>query len=96
MLDDARRNADIEARARRMGIEPWVLEMSEAVPTELIREIVADNRKPPTLPIVPAESPKPGSGWVEPRVEDRSREIEMVDRMVEHMVGGPNDTSKLK
>jgi len=45
----------------------------------------------------PGKRVKRGTGWApEPKAEDRSRQFAQFDRMVEGMVGGPNDTSKLK
>jgi hypothetical protein len=33
---------------------------------------------------------------ITPRAEDRSRQFAVFDQMVDAMVGGPNDTSKLR
>jgi hypothetical protein len=69
-----------------------VAEMAAAVSDTELAAIRNDLLKPPTLPTVPAESPT-GRGWIDP-VPDR--EPLNIDAMVEAMVGGPNDTSKLK
>jgi len=77
-----------------------VTEMVTAVPDKLMAEIVGDfrngvaqlsslSKSEPTRPV--------GSGWAEPpKARDRTNELRMFDQMVDAMVGGPNDTSKLK
>jgi len=74
--------------------------MVAAVPDNVMKDIVADASRglAPRSMIPPARSPSPkGTGWVQDRgFPDRSREIELVDRMVEHFVGGPNETSRLR
>jgi hypothetical protein len=49
-LTDARRRAALEAEARRLCLDPVTLEMSEAVPTSLVRDIVNDSRRGVTEP----------------------------------------------
>jgi hypothetical protein len=76
-----------------------VADLEKAVPTALVQAIVQDNRRtslPGWLP--PSKSGvERGSGWAAtPKPEDRSRQFAMFDQMVDAMVGGPNDTSKLK
>jgi|SRR6516165_805506 hypothetical protein len=52
---------------------------------------------PPKEPPQHVDEPKRGSGWVEPRKpDDRTKQFERFDAMVAAMVGGPNDTRKLK
>lgn len=82
--------------ARRKGIEPWMRDMIDATPDSLLRDIVRDNRRPASLPGIAGEPVKPGGGWVETKAADRRNEIKLVDAMVNAMIGGPNDTSKLK
>ena len=43
-VDEARRAAALAEEARRLGIEPWQLDMANAVPTDVLRDIVADSR----------------------------------------------------
>jgi hypothetical protein len=72
------------------------LEMAKAVPDDLIRQIVADNIRK-SSPIPPDPPVQRGTGWTdEPKNRDRSREFELMDRIVESQVGGANDTRKLK
>jgi len=59
---EAKRRARLEADARRLGVAPITLEMSEAVPTKLIQDLVKDFRSP-TQPSSMIETPK-----AEPRV----------------------------
>ena len=52
-VNEARKAAGLEARARQLGIPAWQLEMMEAVDDATIRDIVADSRRgwgspPPT------------------------------------------------
>jgi hypothetical protein len=76
----------------RMDTPQMAKEMAAAVGDGELNAIVRDLAKPPMLKSVAGEAPK-GRGWVEPV---RDREPLNIDAMVEHMVGGPNDTSKLK
>jgi hypothetical protein len=99
----------IEAFKRQLAISGsltpnLVREMAEAVPDRLLADIVADSRRGVTPPsslastpnAAPAE-PKKGSGWQEHvGFPDRSRQFELMDRIVESQVGGPNDTRKLR
>jgi hypothetical protein len=75
---------------------PTLVAMMEAVPTDLIQSVVADNRagRPEPRPMVEMSR---GTGWQDNiGFPDRSRDFEMLDRIVESQVGGPNDTSRLK
>ena len=64
-VEEARRAAVREAEARRRGIEPWQLEMAEAVPSDLVGDIVRDQTraaKPePSTPV------RRGTGWAPER-----------------------------
>ena len=75
-----------------------VAEMEKAVPTELIQEIVNDNKRTSLPAWLPPERSEPvvrGSGWqCPPKPEDRSRQFAVFDAMVAHMVGGPNEPVK--
>jgi len=96
-VEEARRAAVREAEARRRGIEPWQLEMAEAVPSDLVADIVGDQRKGISAPssVTPSRDVR-GAGWVEPRSLGPMPHSELIDRIVEAQIGGPNDTSKLK
>ncbi len=76
--DDAKAQAELEARARRRGVEPFALRMAEAVSDTTMRDILCDNRrnvhdrpgvlpKPPRRSPAEARKPEPHShGWVAP------------------------------
>src|SRR5262249_4614575 len=99
-------DAETQQEVIRM-VEAWGprIEAAESgttlVDDATIRAIVADRQRgigPSSM--VPQKGPSQpvvrGSGWVEPKVEDRSRQFAFMDDLVASMVGGPNDTSKLK
>jgi hypothetical protein len=44
-MQEALSRAQLEAEARRLGVEPWQLEMARAVPDNVMRSIVADFRR---------------------------------------------------
>jgi hypothetical protein len=93
-LTDARRRAALEAEARRLCLDPVTLEMSEAVPTSLVRDIVNDSRRGVTEPRSMIEQskaePKPVQSAERP-IEPRPKsETDLIDRLVEHFAGGPN------
>jgi hypothetical protein len=75
-----------------------IAEMDKAVPTDLIRQIVTDNRRsslPGWLPPPKSEPVVRGSGWQSPpKPEDRSTQFALFDAMVQHMVGAPNEPVK--
>jgi hypothetical protein len=84
---------------------PTLAAMREAVPDSLMAEIVADSRRgnvpaPSSMASTPGAPPPPepqrGTGWVQPHIPDRTNDFALMDRLVEGMVGGPNDTRKLK
>ena len=90
-------------RQRAASRNPTLAAMMNAVPNKLMAEIVNDSRRvsaPSSLastPDAPPQEPRRGTGWREDRgFPDRSREFEMMDRIVESQVGGPNDTRKLR
>jgi len=96
-----------ETRAKLAAVEGGglpasaVSAMVEAVPDKLMADIVNDLRKGPGEPgWIKPERSEPvirGSGWQSPpKADDRTRQFAMFDQMVEAMVGGPNDTSKLR
>jgi hypothetical protein len=77
-------------------------EMVKAVDDKLMRDIVNDLRKGPGVPgwlppREPVQVPPKGSGLAGgPKPEDPTKKYEMFDQMVAGLVGGPNDTSKLR
>ena len=76
-----------------------VAEMVTAVPDKLMAEIVGDFRNGVAQPssLSKSESRPVGTGWAEPpKARDRTNETRIFDQMVAAMVGGPNDTSKLR
>jgi len=74
--------------------------MVAAVPDRLVADIVGDARRQSALKPLNPDTPKPqqkGTGWRdETGFPDRTHDFELMDRIVESQVGGPNDTSKLK
>jgi hypothetical protein len=83
---------------------PTLHAMMEAVPPALMRDIVNDQRRgvaaPASMASTPDAPPSPerrGTGWQQDHgFPDRSRDFELMDRIVESQVGGPNDTRKLR
>jgi hypothetical protein len=81
-------------------------EMMKAVPDALMRELRADARRPnpvteassspvTTSPSAQSQPTQRGTGWVPERsFPDRTKEFELVDRIVASQVGGPNDPVK--
>jgi hypothetical protein len=68
LLEDERKAARLAAEARAQGVEPWAGEMARAVPTDLVRALVSDARRPGPSSIIPETPREPvqrGSGWVE-------------------------------
>ena len=69
-----------------------------AVPDALMRELRSDALKP--NPVTQGPNPQPtqvkrGSGWVSERgFPDRTKEFELMDRIVASQVGGPNEKVK--
>lgn len=62
---------DVEAEARRRGIEPYQVRAAGAVNDRLVRDLVSDFRAPisQSASMIPTRSSEPpptkGSGWVE-------------------------------
>ena len=75
-----------------------IQKMTDAVPDELMRDIVEDRKRgmtPGWLPQLKSEPVHRGSGWQSPpKLEDRSRQFAQFDAMVAAMVGGPNEPVK--
>jgi hypothetical protein len=75
-----------------------IQKMTDAVPDELMRDIVEDRKRgmtPGWLPQLKSEPVHRGSGWQSPpKPEDRSRHFAQFDAMVAAMVGGPNEPVK--
>jgi hypothetical protein len=67
---EARKNAATAAEARARGIQEYELEMAQAVPTDVIRDIVKDSRAPSGPSSISAtrstEPVEQSSGWYEP------------------------------
>jgi hypothetical protein len=73
--------------------------MADAVPDDLMRAIVQDNKGGPSVPGWIKREPQGevvrGTGWQSPpKPEDHSRQFAQFDAMVAHMVGGPNEPVK--
>ena len=83
---------------------PTLHSMMQTVDNQLMAGIIADQRRgvcePASLTTTPGAPPPPepqrGTGWVQPHIPDRTNDFALMDRLVEGMVGGPNDTRKLK
>jgi hypothetical protein len=92
---------DRQNAARR---NPGLAAMVEAMPDRLMRDIVNDQRRgvasPSSLaskPDAPQPESKKGTGWQEDHAfPDRTKEFELMDRMVASQIGGPNDTRRLR
>jgi hypothetical protein len=87
---EATRQASIEERARKLGLQPWQLEMIEAVPDNVMRDIVNDGRRrspmSPCSPMASESSPKSepvtrGTGWIDPAPLRPPSGIEHVDAL---------------
>lgn len=70
-IEDARRLTELEAEARRRGLQPWQIEAERAVGDGLVADIVADARRS-TGPasMIPARQgdQRPsavGNGWID-------------------------------
>jgi hypothetical protein len=61
MIDDAKRRNELERRARQAGLEPFAMQMAEAVGDDLIRDLVRDSRRqsPHKFDPLPAKPPAP-------------------------------------
>ena len=99
LLECIRKLKAIEAQGSSWLPQSAVSDLVQAVPDTLMRDIVNDNRSGPSVPgWLPPPKSGPvdrGTGWQDPpKPEDRSRQFEVFDRMVAHMVGGPNEPVK--
>ena len=100
LLECIRKLKAIEAAEAGVGLPASaVVDLTKCVDDKLMRDIVHDNRGGPSQPgWIKQEGGRPvvrGSGWQSPpKPEDRSRQFEVFDRMVAHMVGGPNEPVK--
>jgi hypothetical protein len=66
-IDEARRDAARATRARALGIPEWQLQMTEAVGTAVIDDLIADSRRTGFTTTAPSPEPVRGNGWVEAR-----------------------------
>ena len=87
-IEDDRRQAQLEAEAKRRGLTPTEVAMARAVPTDLIGAIVRDNqRNVHDRPGHPEPKPRVGNGggWVEPPKVDNWRPpgLDIMDRMMD-------------
>jgi hypothetical protein len=79
---------DVEAEARRRGIEPYQVRAAQAVPNRLVRDIVADayrgiSQSASMLP-PSREPPKPkGTGWVDAAPIGQPPGVKIIDQMCE-------------
>src|SRR6266851_594010 len=80
-VEEARRAAVREAEARRRGIEPWQLEMAEAVPSDLVGDIVRDQTR--AAKPEAAEPVRRGSGWAPERPLDPPPGVAIMDQMMD-------------
>jgi hypothetical protein len=79
---------DVEAEARRRGIQPFVVRATQAVGDRLVKDIVADAYRgisQSASMIPPSREPaKPkGSGWVDPAPVTSPPGISTIDAMCE-------------
>ena len=107
-LADERTKAALEARARRLGLPAWQLEMAEAVSGDVMADIRRDNQRSREPSSIIPSSPKEGqgpaapinrSGWVEPAQVDNWKPPGQayLDRMLDHQdaVDGAELAAKL-
>jgi hypothetical protein len=72
----------IKAIRRMERHEPWKLAMIEAVPSEVVRDIVRDNRRAAQVATATPQ-PERGTGWVEPAPLRLPPGVELMDRMMD-------------
>jgi hypothetical protein len=89
--EEAKAHAALAAQAQALGLAEWQLRAALAVPDNLIRDIVNDNRnrQPTKAEPEPSAEPVRGGGTTPLRVPSKF-ETDLVDRLVAHHVGGPN------
>jgi hypothetical protein len=89
-IDEARRQAALVAEAKRLGVEPFQLEMARAVGTDVVRDIVKDLRRGPaqrssSMAEEPGAASTPRQGAVAVAQPLRSPPgINLLDALVEH------------
>lgn len=91
IMDEAQKREVLVREARLLGIEPWQLEAQRAVGTDVIRDLVKDNRGGPAQrsSIIPQsrqerEAPRPNTnGWIEPRPLAPQPGAALIDRIVD-------------
>ena len=83
-VDEAERQAAREAQARRIGVEPWQLEMATAVPTNLIQDVVREQRHgvAPPSSLIPEKPQVRGTGWSDPAPLGPPAGAALIDRLV--------------
>jgi hypothetical protein len=91
MIEEAKKQAALAEEARRRGLAEWHYEAAAAVPTAVIRDVVADNRQ--SSAVAPSPSPRSGgSGWQDgprPLPLPSDREVELIDRLAQKFAGPP-------
>jgi|SRR6188472_4320189 hypothetical protein len=84
-IEDARKQAEFEAEARRLGIPVWQLAALRAVDDNLVRDLVADFRHGPSAPSSLTEAkpePSPARVAVETPLAPPSG-VAVCDRLVD-------------
>jgi hypothetical protein len=87
-VEDAKRQQALANEARRKGLQEWEVEMSKAVPDDLVRSLVNDFKHGPSLPSSMAQKPGPtaevkrGTGWQEDTPLRQPPGVDLIDRMV--------------
>jgi hypothetical protein len=87
-IPDAKRNAALEAEARRLGLQAWQLDAIRAVGTDVVRTLVSDFRRGPAQPssiaTKPQVPPAQPLGWREPTPLGPPPGTEFCDRLMDH------------
>jgi hypothetical protein len=87
-------------RRRAAARNPTLAAMMQAVPDQLMRDIVNDSRRgvaPPSSLAAKPDAPqaKRGTGWQEHHAfPDRTKDFELMDAIVASQVGGPNNVRR--
>jgi len=84
---DPVRQAELAKEARERGLPEYVVEASRAVPDSLVRDLVNDFRRGPSLPSSmaqkgPAPEVKRGTGWQADVPLRQPPGVDLIDRMV--------------
>src|ERR1700738_919787 len=92
-VDEARKLSELEALAKRLGLQLYELEMSRAVATSLVRDIVADSRRSNLLSSIAARTKEEGaddnrsadrgSGWAPEQSLKPPEGIKWVDQQLD-------------